>query len=173
MLPLQLKYPKKSHRKEINFPPNSVELTEFLGIEFGDGGIGNLWQVVIFLNSVSDRKFADYIISLGFNLFSIKPSVRKRPHQNMLVLVYSSTSLVDFLVSKGAVRENKVSQQINIPERINKNPEYEKAFIRGLIDTDGCLYIHRHTTNGILYKNLGLCFTNFSKKLILSVADVF
>ena len=34
-----LKYPKKSHRKQIKIPRESSHLAEFLGIEFGDGGI--------------------------------------------------------------------------------------------------------------------------------------
>lgn len=173
MYPALLKYPKKSHRKNINFPSDSIELAEFLGIEFGDGGIGNLWQIVITLNSISDRKYAEYITTLGFNLFGIKPKLRKRPNQNALVVVYSSTHLVDFIVSKGAVRGNKIVQQIDIPKWINQAQEYERAFVRGLIDTDGCLYIHRHTIKNVLYQNLGLCFASFSNKLLISVANIF
>ena len=172
MYPTSLKYPKKSHRKNIIFPSDSIELAEFLGIEFGDGGIGNLWQVVISLNSISDSKYAEYITTLGFRLFGIKPKLRKRPNQNTLVVVYSSTHLVDFIVSKGAVRGNKIAQQIDVPQWINQDLEYEKAFVRGLMDTDGCLYIHRHTIKNVLYKNLGLCFASFSNKLIISVANI-
>ena len=56
-----LRYPKKSHRKAIKFPCNSILLAEFMGIEFGDGGIGNPWQVVITLNN----KRVSLIIILG------------------------------------------------------------------------------------------------------------
>ncbi len=45
--------------------------------------------------------------------------------------------------------------------------------MRGLVDTDGCLYIHRHTTKGIAYKNIGFCFTSGSQNLLNSVANIF
>lgn len=34
-----LKYPKKSHRKEVILPKYSEDLAEFFGIMMGDGGI--------------------------------------------------------------------------------------------------------------------------------------
>ena len=49
---------------------------------------------------------------------------------------------------------------------------FEKACVRGLMDTDGGLYSHSHTTKGIRYKNIGLCFTSFSKPLLNSVSKI-
>ena len=168
-----LRYPNKSHRKIIKFPRNSVSLAEFMGIEFGDGGIGNPWQVVITLNSKRDREYSRYVVSLLRSLFGIDTAVRKRKNENTLQLVSSSISLVDFLVTKGAVRGNKIAQCFDMPEWIRKKARYEKAFIRGLMDTDGCIYIHKHTTKGIVYKNIGLCFTSSSQNLLNSVAGIF
>ena len=48
-----LKYPKKSHRKQIKIPKESTRLAELMGIEFGDGGINNPWQLVITLNALT------------------------------------------------------------------------------------------------------------------------
>lgn len=168
-----LRYPKKSHRKPIKFPRNSALLAEFMGIEFGDGGIGNPWQVVITLNSKKDIEYANYVTGLLRHLFEINVAVRKRKNEKALQLVSSSTSLIDFLVTKGAIRGNKIKQHINIPEWIRGKPKYEKAFVRGLMDTDGCLYIHRHIIRGIAYNNIGLCFTSYSRNLLGSVADIF
>ncbi len=144
-----------------------------MGIEFGDGGIGNPWQVVITLNSKKDTEYAKYVVNLLHGLFGIDAVVRKRKSENTLQLVSSSMSLVDFLVTKGAVRGNKIAQHLNVPEWIRGRVRYEKAFVRGLMDTDGCLYIHKHTTKGIVYKNIGLCFTSGSQNLLNSVADIF
>ena len=41
------------------------------------------------------------------------------------------------------------------------------------MDTDGCLYIHRHTIKGIKYKNIGFCFTSGSQPLLNYVAGIF
>lgn len=168
-----LRYLNKSHRKIISLPEEDSCLAELVGILFGDGGIGNQWQVIISLNSVSDLEYSYYITVLFEKLFHIKSSIRKRPNQNTLVLVYSSMNLLDFLFSKGVVKGNKVLQEFDIPSWIKTDPEYKKSFVRGLIDTDGCLYIHQHKVSGKLYKNLGLCFTSHSKKLLLSVATIF
>lgn len=167
-----LRFPKKSHRKIINVPGESKELAELFGILFGDGGINNKWQLVISLNSNSDFEYAQYISKLLNSLFKIRVFAKKRPNQNTLVLVCSSINLVNFLVSKGSVRGNKVIQQIDIPNWINNNLEYQKFFVRGLVDTDGCLFIHNHIVRHKLYRNIGFCFTNSSKKLIISVAKI-
>lgn len=144
-----------------------------MGIEFGDGGIGNPWQVVITLNSKKDAEYAKYVVNLFHGLFRIDAAVRKRRSENTLQLVFSSTSLVDFLVTSGAVRGNKIAQHLDIPEWVRGKARYEKAFVRGLIDTDGCLYIHKHATKGAVYKNIGLCFTSGSQNLLNSVSDIF
>lgn len=168
---MKLKFPNKSHRKAIKIPSESSSLAELIGIEFGDGGINNLWQVVISLNSEADKEYAEYVRSLIQNLFNIEVTVRKRPNRNTLVLICSSMNLVDYLVTKGAARGNKILQSIDMPKWIKGNQDYEKAFVRGLVDTDGCLFIHKHRVGKSIYRNLGFCFTSFSKKLTLSVAQ--
>lgn len=145
-----LQFPNKSHRKIINIPSESFALAEFLGIVLGDGGINNDWQLVISLNSVLDADYSIYIADLIKKLFNITPTVRKRPNQNTLVIVSSSTSLIDFLVSKGAVRGNKILQKIDIPLWIKGSLEYKKTFVRGLVDTDGCLFIHKHRIKNLI-----------------------
>ena len=143
-----------------------------MGIVFGDGGINNSWQLVITLNSEADAHYSFYVKSLIERLFEIKVTVRKRPSQKTLVLVSSSSNLVDFLVSKGAVRGNKIAQGIDIPAWINQDKGFEKMFLKGLMDTDGCLYVHRHIVSGKRYHNLGFCFTSYSKALIESFARI-
>ncbi len=43
-----------------------------------------------------------------------------------------------------------------------KNDQYSKLCVRGLMDTDGGVYFHKHTTNGNDYTHFGICFTNKS-----------
>ena len=167
-----LKYPKKSHRKKIRIPEESKNLAEALGIVMGDGGINNDWQLVISMNARADKEYAEYVKKLFENLFKIEVAVRTRPERNVLLLICSSVTLIEFLISKGSVRGDKIKQQINIPGWIKNNREYQKAFVRGLMDTDGCLYIHKHRINSKLYQNIGFCFTSYSKKLLNSVAEI-
>lgn len=171
--PLQLKYPLKSHRKPICIPAESEHLAELMGIIFGDGGINNNWQLVVTLNSNSDFQYSAYVARLIKDLFLVDVTIRKRLHMNALILVVSSMNLLDYLISKGAVRGNKINQEIDIPLWIRRSSSYKKAFVRGLVDTDGCLYIHKHIVSGKHYFNIGFCFTSFSENLIRSVAHIF
>lgn len=169
---MTLKYPKKSHRKPISIPPESEELAELMGIEFGDGGISTPWQIVITLNSLLDREFSQYVKSLVQGLFQTEVVIREREGHRLLV-VCSSTNVLEYLVEKGAVRGNKIRQQFDMPPWIGRNLRFQRAFVRGLVDTDGCLYIHKHTVLGHHYSNLGFCFTSYSLPLIQPVGKIF
>ncbi len=169
----ELKYPKKSHRKLVNLPNDSVDLAEFFGIMIGDGGINNPWQANISLNSESDLAFSKYILNLTKNLFELEPSIRKRKTTSTLIISIASTTIVNFLVGKGLVRGNKLKSGLKIPEWILERSEYRKACLRGLIDTDGCLYIHTHKSKwNKIYKNIGFNFNSYSPELIEQVAEI-
>lgn len=167
-----LQYPNKSHRKPITIPKESEKLAELMGIIMGDGGINNPWQLVVSLNSEKDNDYAHYVKGLIYELFSIDAILRIRPRQKTMVVVATSTTLIEFLVEKGAVRGNKIQQSIDMPFWIGTNRKLKKMFVRGLVDTDGCLYIHKHLVRGKKYQNIGFCFTSFSEKLLLSVKKV-
>src|SRR3989338_1776785 len=127
-----LKYPKRSHRKNVALPKYSSQLAEFFGIMMGDGGINNLWQVTITLNSIKDANYSTYISALCKRLFGILPVLRKRKNRNALVVSLASISIVDFLVDNGLLRGNKLKQGLRIPEWILGNKSYRRACI-GLI----------------------------------------
>lgn len=168
-----LKYPQKSHRKRVILPKYSVDLAEFFGIMMGDGGINNPWQANITLNSVKDAEYALYISGLCKKIFGIAPAIRKRKTRNALVLSLASTSVVDFLVTNGLVRGNKLKSGLRVPKWILEKTLYKKSCVRGLIDTDGCMFVHVHKVRGKIYRNVGLSFSSCSPELIFQVADIF
>lgn len=168
-----LSYPKKSHRKKVTLPEPSIELAEFFGIMMGDGGINNPWQVNIALNAVADKEYSGYVTALCFALFGFSPTIRKRKTHQALILLLSSISLVDYLVKRGLCRGDKLKQGLRMPQWILEKKEYRIACVRGLMDTDGCLYIHKHTVAGKQYRNIGLCFCSFSPELIGQVSAIF
>lgn len=139
----------------------------------GDGGINNPWQANITMNSITDARYAHYVEALIFDLFHIRPAIRKRKGRDALVISAASTTLVDFLVEKGLPRGNKLQHGLCIPDWILKKSSYRRACVRGLIDTDGCLFVHSHKIAGKIYKNIGLCFTSYSPGMLRQVAAVF
>lgn len=138
----------------------------------GDGGIHNPWQATITVNAVADKTYAEYISALCERLFGFRPSVYKRKTREALVIRISSTSVADFLVKKGLVRGNKLRAGAIIPSWILKKKAYRIACVRGLVDTDGCLFIHKHTIGGRMYQNIGLTFTGYSRELLGQVAAI-
>ncbi|MCX6790347.1 MAG: hypothetical protein NTV60_02345 [Candidatus Kaiserbacteria bacterium] len=170
---VSLRYPNKSHRKEIRIPKPSKELAEFFGIMLGDGGINNLWQANITMNSIEDANYVFFVKKLIQDLFNISPAIRKRKTRNAVVISVASIVLVNFLVEKGLPRGNKLKNGVHIPDWILEKRLYRKACVRGLMDTDGCLFVHSHKVEGKLYKNIGLCFTSYSPKMLGQVATIF
>ena len=168
----QLNYPAKSHRKSVKIPKPSPSLAELFGIMLGDGGINNPWQANITLNAIRDREYSRYVMDLWERLFGIVPAVRKRKTREALVVSLASTTVVDFLGEMGLPRGNKLAQGLSIPAWIMEDRGYRIACLRGLMDTDGCLYIHRHRLGARTYRNIGLCFTSHAHKMMLQVASI-
>lgn len=154
-------------RKKIHYPEESEDLAEACGIILGDGNI-NDHQVQISTNELADREHAEYVASLFSRLFGVDATFGKR-ERNTLTLVISGINLIEFLASKGLVKGDKVARQVNIPEWILARADFKRGCIRGLIDTDGGIYYHTHTTKSITYTNIGLCFTSYSLPLLKSV----
>ncbi|MHB8155599.1 MAG: hypothetical protein ACYDFR_06095, partial [Candidatus Omnitrophota bacterium] len=148
-------------RNTILSPKNSEFLAEFLGIALGDGGITN-HQITISLNSKTEVVYADFIKKLIFDLFGIHSTI-KTGRDNSIRVIATGRNLVDFLLSRGLKIGNKIKQQIGVPRWILRNKLFMKSCLKGLIDTDGGIYFHKHVTKGIKYRHMGLCFTSYSR----------
>lgn len=167
-----LKYPKKSHRKAVRLPSDSVELAEFFGIMMGDGGINNTWQANVTLNTDADSQYIQYVGSLMKKMFDVSPAIRERRTSRATVVSLASTTIVDFLVSRGLPRGNKLLHGLRVPQWILTQKTYKMACVRGLVDTDGCLVLHTHKVAGNTYKNLYLSFSSASSELLVDVAQI-
>lgn len=152
-------------RKNITIPEHSVELAELFGILAGDGHIGK-YQITMTTNLKTDFSHAQYVQKLCERLFKVAVPLRKRQDKNVSIVVLSSRSASEFLCREGLTQGNKVTAQLAPPEWILKNLEYKKAFLRGLFDTDGCVFFDKHKIRGREYRNMGTAFTNRSFPLL-------
>jgi len=169
-------YTNCNKRRIIIEPKNSVDLAEFIGIMLGDGGINCSTQATIVLHKDNAKSYITLIRKNIKKLFSINPAVyyyQKGSHKNVATITIHSTSFVKFLVSKGLKIGNKVKKQVDVPLWIKKNKNFSKHCLRGLIDTDGCVYLHRHKTNGCDCFNIGINFSNKSTPLLKFVYNTF
>lgn len=153
----------RNGEKSIHYPELSPQLAELAGIILGDGGISQ-YQLTITLNRASDFEYSKYVESLIKSIFDVQPSIYERG--SVVQIVVSRVRLIKFLLKLDFSTGSKVRQQVGIPEWIVESPEFIKACIRGLVDTDGCFYVDHHKHNDKLYLNPGLNFTNRSKPIL-------
>ena len=165
-------------RRNIFKPKESSKLAELFGIILGDGGITDK-QVIITLNKENDKEYISYVCDLIEELFKIKPAVYKfnsLSHRMVVRIAVSNMNLVDFLLSKGLKKGNKVKQQVDVPKWIKDKMLFSVNCLRGLVDTDGCTYIHKHKSHNCQLLNIGLQLSNksvpilsFAEKTLLSL----
>ena len=106
-------------------------------------------------------------------LFRVDPSIYHSPKYSVNDIVISRTGLVEHLHSLGLLIGNKIKQNLDIPEWIVSRKEYAIACVRGLVDTDGCLIIHKYKVNGKWYLYKKLSFTTASSPLRSTVYRIF
>lgn len=153
-------------RNKFHFSNNyNLELAEFVGIMLGDGGITND-QCTITLNGEADADYIKYVLHLGKNIIGEQGGVYKDKHSKAKRIYYTGVNLVRYLKSIGLKVGNKVTLQVSVPSWVNDNIYYKIACLRGLVDTDGCLFIHKYKVNGKEYKYTNLGFANQSVPLI-------
>ena len=58
---------------------------------------------------------------------------------------------------------------INIPEWIRSNNNYCLMCLRGLFDTDGCIYIDKHVYKNSNYRSINIDFKSASNELLKSI----
>lgn len=158
-------------RKEINLPRKSKELAEIIGILIGDGGISN-FQVKVTLGLEKDKDYAFFVKSSFENFFGVSASLIETKKDSTIEVVVSSRALVEFLVNCGLPIGNKIKQAIDIPIWIKNNIKWARSCLRGIFDTDGCVYLDTHKSKSGLYKSINVAFTSASPKLLVSISEI-
>lgn len=157
--------------KSINRPAHSEQLAECIGALAGDGHLSN-YQVMLTTNALTDRQHALFFQELIRNLFGVESSLKKKRGQHAINVVVSSKSLVKFLHSQGLPIGNKLKNNLAIPPWVLSNKKYQKAFIRGLFDTDGCVYLDIHRRQDTIYKHIGWAITSHAPLLVQGIIAV-
>ena len=151
--------------KPISMPRHSARLAELIGILMGDGHVG-LYQTSMVTNSETDLQHALFVKNLFEQLFTIQTQLSTRRNKKACVITVSSKAVCDFFIAQGVPQGNKITLGVHIPDWIREKSLYRKAFIRGLFDTDGCVYLDTHRYQQKVYKHLGMAFVNQSEPLL-------
>jgi hypothetical protein len=106
-------------------------------------------------------------------LFGVVPGKHVRHNCQAINIAISRVLLVRFCIEKlGLKVGNKIKQQISIPNWVMENDKFAVACLRGLVDTDGCLIIHKYKSKGRYYTYKKIGFTSRSAPLLRSVSDI-
>lgn len=181
MATLQRKYPKEiikwrkkaimnsrlNNAKKIKIPPLNEKLAEFIGAYLGDGTLTKYF-VRISGDYRYDLPYFDYLSNITYELFDIKPSIRKEKNRNTLYITILSKKVCSFLNKNFNIRYgHKIKNKTSIPKKILENKKLSIACLRGLIDTDGS--ISRRGRKG---SQFCIQFTSHNKKLLEQVNNI-
>lgn len=159
------------NKKKFISPKLNPELAEVFGIILGDGHLSEYAQgkkvrvycVRIAGNSLSDKDYIkEYIPKLFSRVFREKGAIIQSKKSNCAYYTLYGKEMVEFLKKNGLKTGNKVKNNIGIPDWIKKDKDLLRRCIRGLIDTDGCIYYISKKTN----RNIRITFTNHAYRLL-------
>lgn len=150
--------------KKFRRPPKSAPLAEFLGLLIGDGHLSK-YQLLITTNSETDIQHARFAQQQIKKLFDVNSTLKVRKERRTVTVVASSTLLVFWLSALGMPVGDKLTNDLSIPSWVYARRNWLSAFIRGLFDTDGCIYADRHIIKGRRYENPGWTITSYSATL--------
>jgi intein/homing endonuclease len=150
--------------KSIKVPRPSETLAELLGIFYGDGHVGE-YQASVVTSSDTDLEHAHYIRASINKLFGLLPALSFRKDKNACTVLVSSKAFCTFMLGMGMPHGNKIEKGILIPSWVTRDDTYSRALLRGLIDTDGCVYQDRHRIKEKKYASTCIAFTSASPEL--------
>lgn len=153
-------------RKTFKYPrKDNPSFAEFIGIMLGDGHLGQNGQIQITLNSIADKQYIFYVQSLIKKLFGQPAGIHKVKSCNAKVVYLTGKDVVDFLLKSGMRHGNKTKIQVDVPNWIKKNKELSIQCVKGLMDTDGGIFVHKYKVNGKYYSYYKLQFCSTSQPL--------
>lgn len=122
-----------------------LHLAYIVGVALGDGNLSRPNRRVTRLRITCDRKYprmaTEYVDSLKLLLPRNKVSIVERRDNCFDISVYSTSldTWMPWRVGMGS----KIQQSARVPLWIRGDAQYSVACLRGLIQTDGCLYVDR------------------------------
>lgn len=161
-----------SRRKQIKYPKPSELLAEFIGIFLGDGSFGSKYQIAISWNHRCERGYARHIQRMVRILFGLDSQIKIRKKYGSAEVIVNSSNLVDYLRELLGIKTGGAKRSFRLPIWVSKNKRYKIGFLRGLFDSEGCVYLHRYYSNAKNYSYAKIAVTNYCDS-ILSVFQRF
>ncbi len=145
--------------------PLTTGLCEFLGAFAGDGFTniyGRHHQTGFVGDSRHDLEYYTYTISpIAQNCFNIKPSIYFRKTKNAINVNFYSRQLFYLLTRRFNMPAGIKFDKVLVPEEVrNHSIEFQAAFLRGVFDTDGCVFFDNRKTYREPYMRVDITMYN-------------
>jgi intein/homing endonuclease len=150
--------------KECAALEKSEETAELVGAIIGDGHLSS-GQIQIYLD-IREKVYADHLVALLQKVTGYKPTLYKRNGYNLFIISLSGRAISHAVNDLGVVFGNKSKSQNQVPDWIKQNKAFFYAFVRGIYDTDGCLFRDHHTIGGRTYEHMGIALTSYNRMLL-------
>jgi len=135
----------KKYRFDQNMPL-SVELCEFIGALIGDGFTNNYGCRYITEYCGDNRFDKDYYdrFIIPFAKKQFKANARIRYRDNAMWINFRSKCLHEMLINRFSIPAGVKFDKVMIPDEIiDSTPELISSTIRGIFDTDGCVFFDK------------------------------
>jgi hypothetical protein len=171
---LGAKHSIETHRKNLEsafnprpvaHPEYNTDFAELVGIILGDGAM-TPYQCILYSNSLNEPEYAAFLADLVEKVFGVRPVQVYGKEKNVIITISSRVDMIGHLQTAGLGIGDKVKRQADVPLWVKQSDEFSKACLRGLVDTDGCVYLDKHLIKGKKYASLCIAFTNASIPLL-------
>jgi len=142
----------------LSFNGVNESFAEFIGIMLGDGNIYK--NSVRIMMDKREIHYKEYIKKLCYKLFKLTFNEYGPRTNNQFRLYKDSKKLTELLLRYGLKRGNKIKNQVGIPDWISRDELFSARCIRGLVDTDGCVFWNKRD------KRMYITFSNGSSKIL-------
>jgi len=140
------------------------DLAELTGFILGDGNItkaDKTREVAVTLNN-DEEQIQERVVELFKRIYEGKIKIQERPDYGAnVVKTYgwdSVSKTIEYVMPEG----DKIENQVSVPNWIFEDEKYVKRCLKGLIDSDGSVYIQQQ--DGRKYTMIN--FKNKSKRLL-------
>ena len=158
--PLQ-KIQKVKEKEDFVVFKETGDLAEMFTIILGDGSIPkDEYSFKVTLNRSEEKQYTKYVNELMQKLFKQKPYIYEHKDADAVRMTVNGRKNIRGIINKGLKSGDKKENQVDVPKWIKKNQDFQKRGLRGLVDTDGSIHIHKHN------KTLHISFNNASFPLV-------
>ena len=163
------------HHEKIILEKNG-DTAELVGIILGDGNTTyskGYYRLDIALNGVQEWSYVEFVKYYLQIIFKMEPKLNwlkdlkgAKGTEEGVNLQLTNAAVVKSLIDIGIIPGGKTKNKVSVPKWIMANDIFKIRCLKGLLDTDGCIFIN------LPDKSIRIAFVNASRPLVNDFKDM-